>query len=60
MIGLISVAEATVAPIPKGIFSMPATEPGGFPDLILNDPRIVGLDLGDTWAELEATEGVYD
>src|SRR5882757_3799982 len=58
--GLISVAEATVAPIPKGIVSMPATEPGGFPDLILNDPRIVGLDLGGKWPDIEATEGVYD
>ena len=42
MIGLISVVEATVPPIPKGIFSMDASEPRGFPDLILNDPRIVG------------------
>ena len=58
--GLISVAEATVAPIPKGIVSMPATEPGGFPDQILNDPRIVGLDLGGKWPDIEATEGVYD
>src|SRR5260370_22392314 len=60
MIGLISVAEATVPPIPKGIVSMPATEPGGFPDSILNDPRVVGLDLGDQWPDIEATEGVYD
>ena len=60
MIGLISVVEATVPPIPKGIFSMPAAEAGGFPDQILNDPRIVGLDLGDSWAEVERTEGVYD
>ena len=60
MIGLISVAEATVPPIPKGIFSMPAAEPNGFPDQILNDPRIVGLDLGGQWADIEATEGVYD
>src|SRR5438034_1560214 len=60
MIGLISVAEATVPPIPKGIFSMPASEAGGFPDQILNDPRIVGLDLGDQWPDIEATEGVYD
>ena len=60
MIGLISVAEATVPPIPKGIVSMPATEPGGFPDQILNDSRIVGLDLGDQWPDIEATEGVYD
>ena len=60
MIGLISVAEATVPPIPKGIFSMPATETNGFPDLILNDPRIVGLDIGGKWPDIEATEGVYD
>ena len=60
MIGLISVAEATVPPIPKGIVSMPATKPGGFPDSILNDPRIVGLDLGDQWPNIETTEGVYD
>ena len=60
MIGLISVAEATVAPIPKGIFCMPLAGPNGFPDLILNDPRIVGLDLGDQWPDIEATEGVYD
>jgi fibronectin type 3 domain-containing protein len=60
MIGLISVAEATVPPIPKGIFSMPAAETNGFPDQILNDPRIVGLDIVDFWADIEATEGVYD
>ena len=60
MIGLISVAEATVPPIPKGIFSMPAAETNGFPDQILNDPRIVGLDLGGKWPDIEATEGVYD
>ena len=60
VIGLISVAEATVPPIPKGIVSTPAIEPGGFPDQILNDPRIVGLDLGDQWPDIEATEGVYD
>ena len=60
MIGLISVVEATVPLIPKGIFSMPASEPRGFPDLILNDPRIVGLDLGGGWADFETTEGVYD
>ena len=59
MIGLISVAEATVAPIPKGIFCMPAG-PYGFPDQILNDSRIVGLDLGDQWQDIETTEGVYD
>ena len=59
MIGLISVVEATVPPIPKGIFSMAASEPRGFPDLILNDPRIVGLVLGDQWPDIEETEGVY-
>jgi hypothetical protein len=46
MIGLISVAEATVAPIPKGIFCMPVSGPNGFPDLILNNANIVGLDIG--------------
>ena len=56
----ITVVEATVPPIPQGIFSMPAAEANGFPDQILNDPRIVGLDLGGSWAELEPTEGVYD
>jgi hypothetical protein len=60
MIGLVSVAEATVPPIPKGIFSMPAAETNGFPDQILNDTRIVGLDLVDFWANVEAAEGVYD
>jgi Fibronectin type III domain/Beta-galactosidase len=60
MIGLISVAEATVPPIPKGVFSMPASEANGFPDSILNDSRIVGLDLGGKWADIEGTEGVYD
>ena len=49
-----------VPPIPKGIFSMPAAEAQGFPDQILNDPRIVGLDLGGGWADFERTEGVYD
>jgi len=58
MIGLISVAEATVAPIPKGVFCMPVR--GVFQDQILNDPRIVGLDIGDQWGDIEATEGVYD
>ena len=58
--GLISVAEATVPPIPKGIFSMHPAETNGFPDQILNDPRIVGLDLGDQWPDIEGTEGVYD
>jgi Beta-galactosidase/Fibronectin type III domain len=60
LIGLISVAEATVAPIPKGIFCMPVQGANGFPDQILNDPRIAGLDLGDQWPDIEATEGVYD
>ena len=60
MIGFISAAEATVPPIPKGIFSMPAAEANGFPDPILNDWRIVGLDLGGGWGDFEATEGVYD
>jgi len=59
MIGFISVAEATVPPIPKGIVSMP---PAGsnFPDQILNDLRIVGLDVADQWPDIEGTEGVYD
>jgi hypothetical protein len=60
MIGFISVAEATVPPIPKGIFCMPPAEPNGFPDQILNDSRIVGLDVVDAWANVETTEGVYD
>ena len=60
MIGLISVVEATVPPIPKGIFSMPPAQPSGFPDQILNDPRIVGLDVVGGWADIESTEGVYD
>ena len=60
MMGLISVAEATVPPIPKGIFSMAPAGPNGFPDQILNDPRIVGLDLGGKWPDIETTEGVYD
>ena len=60
MIGFISVAEATVPPIPKGIFCMPVRGPNGFPRQILNDPRIVGLDLGAQWQNIETTEGVYD
>ena len=60
MMGLISVAAATVPPIPKGIFSTPASETNGFPDSILNDSRIVGLDLGGLWGDIEGTEGVYD
>ena len=39
---------------------MPAAEINGFPAQILNDPRIVGLDLVDIWADIETTEGVYD
>src|SRR6266436_4140960 len=59
MIGLISVVKATVPPIPKGIVSMP---PAGsnFPAQILNDMRIVGLDVADQWPDIEGTEGVYD
>ena len=60
MIALISVAEATVPPIPKGIFCMPVQGANGFPDQILNDTRIAGLDLGEQWRDIEATEGVYD
>ena len=59
MIGFMSVVEATVPPIPKGIFSMPAAEPNGFPDQILNDPRIVGLDLGGNWADFESQQKAY-
>jgi hypothetical protein len=59
-IGLVEVydldqpAQASVPPIPKGIVSMGAS------DVILNDSRIVGLDIGDQSADIEATEGVYD
>src|SRR5215469_3249111 len=61
IIGLISVAEASVPPIPKGIFCMPAgPNTDGYPDQILNDPRIVGVDVVDQWPEVEQTEGVYD
>lgn len=59
MIRLITIVEATVPPLPRRIFSMPAAEANGFPDQILNDPRILGLDLGGSRAELEPTEGVY-
>ena len=59
-IGFISVANATVAPIPKGIFCMPVQGANGFPDQILNDTRIAGLDLGDQWQDIETSEGVYD
>src|SRR6266481_588660 len=59
MIGFISVAEATVPPIPKGIISLPP--PGtNFPDQILNDSRVVGLDVVDQWPDVEPTEGVFD
>ena len=54
MIGLISVGWATVPPIPKGIFAMSAT------GAILNDSRIVGIDIGGKWGDIEETEGVYD
>ena len=60
MIGFVSVAQATVPPIPKGIFCMPPAETNGFPDQILNDTRIVGLDVADQWPDIETTEGVYD
>jgi len=60
MVSVISVAEATVPPIPKGIFSTPAAETNGYPNQILNDTRIVGLDIGGLWQNLEPTEGVYD
>jgi hypothetical protein len=60
VIGFISVAEATVPPIPKGIVSTPAIETHGFPDQILNDTRIMGLDIGDQWQDIETTEGVYN
>jgi len=59
MIGLVSVAQATVPPIPKGIISLPP--PGtNFPDQILNDSRVVGLDVVDQWPDVEPTEGVFD
>ena len=41
MIGFVSVAEATVPPIPKGIVSMPPSG-SNFPVQILNDAGIVG------------------
>jgi hypothetical protein len=56
MIGFVSVTEATVPPIPKGIFSTSAYHP----DQVLNDPRIAGVDVGDSWPDIESTEGVYD
>ena len=46
--------------VPKGIFCMSVSGANGFPDQILNDTRIVGLDLGDQWQDIETTEGVYD
>ena len=46
--------------VPKGIFCMSVSGANGFPDQILNDSRIVGLDLGDQWQDIETTEGVYD
>src|SRR5215469_9921624 len=60
LMGVISIAEATVPPIPKGIVAMPATGANGFPDQILNDSRIVGLDVADKWGDIETTEGTYD
>src|SRR5215469_10782434 len=60
MMGFISIAGATVPPIPKGIVAMPATGANGFPDQILNDSRIVGLDVAELWGDIEATEGTYD
>jgi len=57
---LATVVEAAAPPIPKGIFSTPAVETNGFPDQILNDTRIVGLDFGGSWGDFEPTEGVYD
>jgi len=47
-------AQATGPPIPKGIVSMGAS------DVILNDSRIVGVDIGDQWPDIEPTEGAYD
>ena len=59
MIGFISVAEATVPPIPKGIVSLPP--PGtNYPDQILNDSRVMGLDVAEKWPDIEPTEGVFD
>ena len=43
MIGLISVAEATVPPIPKGIVSMPVAGPNGFPNNRAR--RLLGMDV---------------
>src|SRR5258705_37734 len=37
--------------VPKGIFCMPVQGANGFPDQILNDTRVVGLDLGDQWQD---------
>ncbi len=60
-VGLISVGQAAVPPIPKGIFSMTPAGNTPFPDQILDDPRIVGVDLGGSWgSDFESSEGVYD
>src|SRR5439155_94700 len=54
------VPPGIVPVVPKGIFCMSVSGANGFPDQILNDSRIVGLDLGDQWQDIETTEGVYD
>jgi hypothetical protein len=54
------VPPGVVPAVPKGIFCASGPEPNGFPDQILNDPRIAGLDIGDKWGDIEPTEGVYD
>jgi len=54
------VPPGVVPAVPKGIFCASGPEPNGFPDQILNDPRIAGLDIGDKWGDIEQTEGVYD
>ena len=56
MIGLISVGGLPFLRFRK-VFSPCEAK---IPDQILNDLRIVGLDLGDSWADIERTEGVYD
>jgi hypothetical protein len=53
------VPTGVVPVIPKGIISMPSGGPN-FPDQILNDPRVMGLDVVGKWPDVEATEGVYD
>ncbi len=61
LIGLLSAADAAVPPIPKGIFCMPGSDATGIPDEILNDPRIIGVDIGGSWGtDLETTEGQFD